>query len=241
MGVIDTIILLLFLVFIIVGFLKGFIKQLFSNLGWIISLAAAFIFSKPIGVAVISTNIGTNLNNAIYEWLANKGPTFSTPVPEVTPEHIGLALDELGIPSVLHSMILKMIDLSGYSNVNISEIAAPKLALTLLIIAAFIIVYIIVFVIAKVLAKISCNIVKSSALGFFDGLLGATWSCVKVAIFVSLIMLGLSFVVSIPVSEEFNTWIMNDMRLADESFGVAKYFYNYNPLLYVIDWIQSIR
>ena len=87
----------------------------------------------------------------------------------------------------------------------------------------------------KILAKLSSKIVRGSALGFFDGLLGAAWSGVKVAIFVSLVMLGLSFVSTLPFGQEINSWVTNDMRLLDDSFGIAKIFYEHNPLVYVID------
>ena len=191
--------------------------------------------SKPAGNIIHSTSAGINLNSMVFEWIASKGETFTQPISEIASGDLNSTLTNLGIPSFLQNMILNMIDLSEYENMCLANLIAPKAVSILLSCLCFVVIFLIVLIISKILAKLSSKIVKGSALGFFDGLLGALWSGVKVAVFVSLVMLGLSFVSTLSFGQGINSWITNDMRLMDESFGIAKIFYEHNPLLYVIE------
>ena len=239
MGIIDTIITFLFLIFIIIGFFKGFLKQVFSTLGWIIALASASLLSKPVGNYIFGTNFGIGINGFIYNWMTSKNAIFSEEIPQLTNEYLNDALTKLGIPSFLHDLINNMIDVSAYQDMNLAEIVSPKLTSFFLVSISFIGIYLIVFIFSKIMANVAKKIVRGSALGFIDGLLGAAWSAVKVGIFVSIVMLLLSFVTTMPFGETVLEWINNDMRLADESFGIAKYFYEFNPIYYVIDFFNK--
>lgn len=238
MGIIDCIVLFLFLVFMIIGFFKGFLKQVFSTLGWIIALIAATLLSKPIGNALFQTNLGIGLNGSIYNWIVSKGELFSTPVPQLTSEYLNDALSNLGIPSFLHSVVIKMIDVNAYQDMSIAEIISPKLASFFLIAISYVVVYLIVFLFAKLLASLAKKIVRGSALGLFDGILGALWCGVKVGIFVSLAMLLLSFITTMPFGGPITEWLNKDMKLLEEGFGIAKFFYEFNPIFYVLDLFQ---
>lgn len=238
MGIIDGVILLLFLVFMIIGFFKGFLKQVFSTLGWIIALIAATLLSKPIGNALFQTNLGIGINGSIYNWISSRGELFTTPVPQLTDQYLNEALSDLGVPTIINNLILKVVDFSAYQDMSIAEIVSPKLASFLFISISFVVVYLVVFLFSKLMAAIAKKIVRGSALGFFDGLLGAAWCGVKVSIFVSLAMLLLSFVTTLPFGAPVAEWISNDMRLVEEGFGIAKFFYEFNPIYYVLDLFQ---
>ena len=239
MGIIDTIIILLFIVFMIVGFFKGFLKQVFSTFGWIIALVAATLLSKPVGNYLFGTNIGIGINGFIYNWMSNKGELFTTPIPQLTTEYLNSALSDLGIPSFLHDFVNKMIDVSAFQDMSLAEIVSPKLASFFLVAISYIVIYLVIFLISKLLACIAKKIVRGSALGFIDGLLGAALSAVKVAIFISLAMLLLSFITTTPFGEPVLNWINNDMKLLEEEFGIARYFYEYNPIYYIIDYFHK--
>lgn len=234
MGIIDTAILLLFLIFMIVGFFKGFLKQVFSTLAWIIALVAATLLSKPVGNSLVGTNIGINFISMITEWISGKGEVFSTPISELSLETLTSSLSQLGIPAFIQKELVNMIDLSSFQNISIAELIGPKIVNVLFIMLAFIIIYLIVFIIIKILGKLSSRIVRGSALGILDGTLGALWCGIKVAIFVSLAMLLLSFITTTPFGEPINQWITNDLRLNEQTFGIGKFFYENNPIMYII-------
>jgi len=235
MGIIDTIFLLLFIVFMLIGFFKGFLKQVFSTLAWVIALVAATIFSKPVGIGLSGTNIGLHFNANLIEWIASKGEIFSKPMNELTSEYVNTALSNLGIPKFLQEFLLNMIDFTKCENVSIAEIIGPKILNMFLIIISFVVIYLIVFLIVKLLGKLSGRIVRGSALGVVDGALGALWCGVKVTIFVSLFMLLLSAISTMPFGVSINEWITTDMKLAEEGFGIGKFFYEYNPIIYFIN------
>lgn len=237
MGIIDTIILLLFLVIIIIGFFRGFIKQVLASLAWIIALIAAVCLCSTAAEALMDMKVGISLNNSIYEFIASKGESFTTVVSTINEEDLSSVLTQIGIPNILHSFIVKNIDLSTFMNTSIAEFISPKISLVLLIIIAFIVIYLFVFIIIKVIAKLFGNIVRGSALGFVDGVLGAIWGSVKICILISVLMLALSFVVSMPFGDPINEWITIDMKLNEEGFGIAKFFYENNLILFVISKI----
>ncbi len=234
MGIIDTVILLMFILFIIIGFIRGFFKQVLSSLAWIIAMIAACSLYIPASSLLMDTGIGSSLSNTIYDWIAGNGELFTTPVASMTEEYLTEVLSELGIPNVLHNIIIGLIDFSDFQNISIAEYLGPKITSILLMVISFIIIYLLVFIITKILAKLFGNIVRGSALGFIDGTLGAIWGAVKVTILVSLFMLGLSFIVTMPFGDTINEWITNDMKLAEEGFGIAKFFYENNPILFVL-------
>lgn len=234
MGIIDTVILLLFLIVIIVGFFRGFIKQVLSSLAWLIATIAAVLLCTAVSEAVMNMKIGLSLNNSIYDFIASKGEGFTTVISSMNEEGLSAALTQIGIPDILHSFILNNIDLSTFSDMSIASFISPKISSVLLTIIAFIIIYLFVFIIIKVIAKLFGNIVRGSALGFVDGVLGAIWGSVKICILISILMLALSFVVTMPFGESINEWIITDMKLNEEGFGIAKFFYENNLILFVI-------
>ena len=185
MGIIDVIIIVLFAFFMVIGFLKGFLKQIFTTFGWIVALIAATLLSKPAGNIIHSTSIGLNLNSMVFEWIASKGEIFTITISDLASSDLSSALTSLGIPTFLQQILFNMIDLSAYENMCLANVIAPKIVVALLTLSCFILIFLVVFIFAKILAKLSSKIVKGSALGFFDGLLGAAWSGVKVTIFVS--------------------------------------------------------
>lgn len=238
MGIIDIIILLLFLLFMIFGFFRGFIKQVFSSMAWLIAIIGATFLCSTVAGMLSSSSIGGTLNTTIYDWIASKGEIFTTNIPTITEEYMGEMLTQIGVPSILHSFLIGLIDVSNFADTSIAEFISPQITNLLLTIGAYIIIYLVIFIIVKIIAKLFGNIVRGSALGMVDGVLGAIWGAVKVCIFVSIIMLGLSLVVTMPFGDSVNEWITTDMRLNSEEFGIAKFFYENNLILFVISKIS---
>ena len=118
---------------------------------------------------------------------------------------------------------------------------SPKIADFLLTIISYILIYLIVFIVLKIIGKIFSHVVRSSALGIIDGMLGAIWGAIKATIIVSLVLLGISFIVTTPIGASINEWITEDMGLLKEEFGIAKFLYQNNPLLFLISKISIFK
>ena len=235
MGIIDVVIVLLFIALMVIGFLRGFLKQVLSSLSWVIALVAASLLCKAIGNVLFETGIGNNLNLTINYWIASKGEIFSTPLPELTSEYLVEVLNNLRIPTFVHESLIGMIDFSGFKNMTIAEFISPKITILLLTIVSYIVVFLIVFITLKVLAIIFSKIVKSSALSLLDGILGLVWGAIQATIIVSLVMLGLSFIITLPSCEQINEWVTQDLVIAKSGLRVAKFFFDNNPLLFVFN------
>ncbi len=234
MGILDFVVIGLAVLFLGFGYYKGIVKQLLGMLAWIVALVAAFMLCKTVAGWILETQIGTNMTNGIVEWFGNKNADFLVPLPELTGDFLSSSLGEAGVPTFLHKLILGNIS-ESMPNISVASYLAPKIANIALICISFIVLFIVVFIIIKILAKVIGGAVRGSMLGFIDGLLGAVWGLVKVTIFISLAMLLLSFIVSIPsIGDNINAWITNDMKLGEEGFGIAKFVYENNPILWLI-------
>lgn len=234
MGVIDIIILVMFLAAIVFGYFRGFIKQVLSSLAWVIALIAAIFLCKSVSGFIFETSLGFKLNDVISGWISDKGEIFTKVIPSLTDEYFVQVLTEMKIPSILHDFLIGLVDVSEFQNTSIADFVSPKITSFILLVGSFIAIFVVLFILIKILSKIFGDAVRGSALGVVDGVLGAIWGCVKVLILVSTIMLALSFIVSLPFGEAINEWITNDMRLTEEGFGIAKFFYEKNPILLII-------
>lgn len=241
MGILDIIIAILFLVLVIFGFINGFLKQILSSMAWLIALVAATLFCKVVSNMLMDTGVGLSLIGTIYNWLSGKGDAFTTAIPELTESVLTQLLSDNGIPTFLHSALLKVIDLSTFKDISIAEFLSPKVASLLLNIISYIIIYLVVFITLKILAKIFSHIVRSSALGIIDGILGAIWGAIKATIIVSVFMLLISFVVTMPWGQQINEWFIKDISIAKSGLKFAKFFYEYNPILQLISYISSLK
>ncbi len=234
MGIIDCVILLLIIIFMIIGFTRGFLKQVLSTVAWIIALITAITLCSAVSDLLFTSNIGQSLNDVIYGWISEKGDVFTTVYPTMTEDNLILILSEMKIPSFLHNLLIGMVDITEFKNCSIAQFISPEITSVLITIVSFVLIYLVVFIIVKVISSICSHIVKGSALGFLDGTLGAIWGAVKICILISILMLGLSFIVTMPFGESINEWITMDMRLNDDTFGIGKFFYENNPILYII-------
>ena len=239
MGVIDIIIVILFLIFMIIGFIKGFTKQTLSSFAWLIALIAAIFTCKFIGSFVFKTNLGINLTDQIYGWISAKGgETVTTTVNVLTEEALSEALSSMGIPYFIHPFLTRNIDLSAVKDISIAEYISPKISYYVILVCCFIIIYLVVFLLVKLIAKVLGDIIKNSPFGFIDRILGLIWGFVKATFIVSIVMLLLSLIMSLPI-DEINNWLISDMKIDQSSFGIAKFIYEHNPILLIIEMFKA--
>lgn len=239
MGVIDIIISILFLIFMIIGFVKGFTKQTLSSFAWLIALGAGVFLSKITSNLLFETGIGESLTNKISSWIISKGGEIVvTPVSTLTEEMLGEALSSMGIPYFIHPFLTKKFDLSMMENISIVDYISPKISLYILIAGCFIVIYLIVFLLVKLIAKILGDIIKNSPFGFLDRILGMIWGVVKATFIASIFMLLLSLVMSLPI-ESVNDWLVADMKIGVDEFGIAKFIYEHNPIVLIIEHFKQ--
>lgn len=236
MGKIDIIILIILGVFALIGFAKGFIRQVLSFANLLVAIILAFVTVKPVSVFLPDTKLAPFIHEKVVEFLASKGEIFTTPIPnDATNETLVPILDQLGLPGFIDKILLNLItiDETAYG-LTFSEVLAQKIVPTLLIVISFIALVLVIFIVMKILIHfIDSFVKKSKAVSGINKLLGLALGFAKAIVIVSLLMLALSALGGLfPAINEF---MIADMKIGIEGYGIGKFIYEKNPVLWVFD------
>lgn len=181
-AIIDVVVLALLLIFLIVGIVKGFSRQILSLLGPLTALLVAVFTCSKVG-AFLSEKI-PKLNELAISW-ANKIPGIAT-IGSLTPETVKTALEQSDIPVLFHSIIIKLVE-SGKTDI------IPVIANWIIIAISFVIIFFLALIVFSIVKKIFMAITRISILGYVDKLLGIVFGLIKglLIIIITLIVLQL--------------------------------------------------
>ncbi|MDD3349210.1 MAG: CvpA family protein [Bacilli bacterium] len=236
MGKIDIAILIILGIFALIGFAKGFIRQVLSFANLLVAIILAFVAVKPVSVFLSGTKLAPAINEKVVEFLASKGEIFTTLIPVgATNEVLAPAVDQLGLPGFIDKILINLVTIDETTyGLTFSEVLAQKIGPMLLIVVSFIALVLVIFIIMKVLVHFIDSFVKNSkAISGINKLLGFALGFAKAVIIVSLLMLALSALGGFFPS--INEFMLTDMKIGLEGFGVGKFFYEKNPVLWVFD------
>ena len=139
MGKIDIIILIILGVFALIGFAKGFIRQVLSFANLLVAIILAFVTVKPVSVFLSDTKLAPFIHEKVVEFLASKGEIFTTPIPnDATNETLVPILDQLGLPGFIDKILLNLITIDETAYGLTFSSISPKIVPTLLIVISFI-------------------------------------------------------------------------------------------------------
>lgn len=231
MGKIDLAIIIIMLIFVIFGLIKGFMKQILSVANWLLSLIGSFLFVKPFSALLSKTALSTSINGKVANWIGTKGATFNEMVePGRIKEQISQGISELGLPKFIADAIAGGINISGSEgDMTLAEILAPSIGSIILTVLSFIILFILFMIVLKILFGFLNNVFDEGILGAVNKLLGGLLGLIKGAVLISLVMLLLSAVSGI--IPPLNNFLVADL---DSKIGIGKFFYEKNPLLTLI-------
>lgn len=181
-AIIDIVVLALLLVFLIIGIIKGFSRQIFSLLGPLTALLVAVFTCSKVGTFL--TEKIPKLNELAISW-ANKIPGIST-IGSLTPETVSEALSKSEIPALFHGIIIKIVE-SGKTDI------IPVVANWIIIAISFVIIFLLALVAFSIVKKIFSALTKISIIGYVDKLLGVAFGIIKglVIVFIALVVLQL--------------------------------------------------
>jgi hypothetical protein len=217
------------------GQFKG-IRQVLSFANLLVAIILAFVTVKPVSVFLSDTKLAPFIHEKVVEFLASKGEIFTTPIPnDATNETLVPILDQLGLPGFIDKILLNLItiDETAYG-LTFSEVLAQKIVPTLLIVISFIALVLVIFIVMKILIHfIDSFVKKSKAVSGINKLLGLALGFAKAIVIVSLLMLALSALGGLfPAINEF---MIADMKIGIEGYGIGKFIYEKNPVLWVFD------
>lgn len=221
-GIIDIILIILFLVALIIGAKKGFLEKFRHLATGLIALIIAILFARQfadmlIGNGVFKESIYNNVYNNIITSEAFANGQDATSI-----------LTSLGFPSIIASYLASGIP----ADINIASSLANSVYNLFMVIISFAILLVgcwILSYIIKLLIKLLRN---NIIIRIVDGLLGVILYGFLAICAIYIIFFIISLIIQIPGLEGFRDFITVDMQLNNsDEFRISKYFYENNILI----------
>lgn len=202
-ALIDLIALVILLIFLIGGVVKGFSQQVLSLLGWFAALIIAFATCEELAKFINKTF--PNISESISGWWTDLiGGNFSAVTSKETLEE---ALKTSSIPTFLHQAIISLV---GDEFSDVLNTIVTTLTNWCVIAASFIIIFVLAIIIFAIIKKIVKKIVKLPVLKQLDKVLGAVLGVIK----------GLSLLFVVAVLFSMFPWF-NDLLIPVTESGEA--------------------
>ena len=174
-----------------------------------------------------------------YNALLDFNPLFGELFYKDNPEAINQAVQSLKIPSIISPFISnEIIKIIPNEGIIIGEAISSLLIQIICSIICFALIYLILRLSLVLIKKLFKSIISNiKPIKRIDRLLGAVLGLFIGIISVNIICLILTLTMSIPLLEEFNLFVINQMQLNSDTWTLSKYMYQNNLLLLIITWI----
>lgn len=235
-GIIDIVLVLLAIVFLIVGYKKGFIKKIISLVGIIIILIVSFIYCGQFANFLrehniiypdLESSIGANIAQKISE--ANISPEAGIK------EFLTTGLN---IPSFISGFIANGIINSHPELTNVEQMVSATTQYacqTIMNIISFFILAIGIFIIILIIKLIASVLRTNKFVRVVDGILGAV---LYVTIFIAIVCIVFT-VISYCMDKEWfspvKEWLTVDMQLNTDKFRLSKWIYEGNIIRRILN------
>lgn len=232
---ITFIVILLF--FAIFWFAKGFLRSILSFSQGILSFIIASCTCKPVANLLIKLPFIINSENQMIDWLNSQNSSFSQ---TIYPNQIDTVVDALKtlsvpIPSFLANTIAQKIEIPE-TGIVLSEAISFSLLYLLLTIISFILIIILsrifLFVFKRLIKYIMKSLPTVRKADRIVGLFGGLFFGICIVDIFCFVILGM---MSIPLFESVNNYIIAEMQLDTSGFTFAKFMYEHNLLLYLLN------
>lgn len=228
---------------VFLGIKRGLFKTLTSLIKDILSFVLSVFLAKPVTMLLVNSNIGSKLSLKFETLLIEKNPIFETIITESNKDKlIELTLQQLNLPIKIVELFAKLlsnsIDLESVSEVTIASSIAPTITYYIFLVISFILIFIIVRLLVRLLNRLFKSFEQIPLIKVVNKLCGGLLGVVIGFLLVCLISYGLTFV--IPLDLPISNWLINNMKLNEETFTISKYLYNENILLIIISYIQGL-
>lgn len=229
-GLIDIIIIVLALLFMFIGWKKGFSKKLISIPTILIFIGVSFIFCGSLAELLLKNNLGNFMKDPLYEQLSTvQADSYSS-----------LLKDAFGFWDILADWISKPLttNCGEFSSLNDPALSVAEYITKMGMSAiCFIAIFIGIIIIASILRGIARHNQKVGFIRFVDGLLGMVFYLALLSVVVCVLFYALNKAIDQSWFGEAKVWFIEDMKLDTNEFRISKIIYNGNVVQRVIDWI----
>ena len=223
--IVSIAIIVIIAVFMIIGFVRGFMKQVLGFVGGLAALIAAILLCRPVANIIFG-------NTTWMEALAAKiADVFNLPDTEVEAQNLTAALSEMNYPEFMQASMVKMGESMNEATVNLSIVISQTIARFLIIAICCIVLFILFLILIKLVKGLATLLSKLPVIGLLDKILGVVLGLVFGLITVNVLL----FLCSI-IPFDF----LEPVRVAINASGVAAFFLRFNLIALVLTWIAMI-
>lgn len=222
MSILDIGIIVALLLFILNGYRKGILKDLFSLAGLLGSLAIAFYFSSVVRGVLDSFSLTDTIYTQLYANAFSSGGIFDITLTDANLVNtVQDGLVAIGIPlELLQPLLTFLTEL----NRPLGEALAYAITELVMLILSFVSLFVVSRIILSIiLGQLSKSIKTSKVLSNVDRSLGLILGIFKGAVFVGIVfvaLIGLSF-----LNPVLNGWMIEQLDLDSNTWSLSKTLY----------------
>lgn len=228
MDVVSICIIAFFVIFMLLGYIRGFLGILLNVCKGVATIIIAYFLSKPFGDLLYKMGLGNLIGGKLETTLANVTPLANEVITSETQKEVfSNALTEMKIPEFLHEIITNLIGKNSFTNGEtlghyvgnaIASIACTFIGFVVLILALNIVLFI--------FRKIFKSINKMPVFGQLNRILGLVVNFLYAWMIISVLFWAVALVSTfIPEVGEF---VANVFKLNQEPMTIARWLYEHN-------------
>jgi len=225
--ILDIIIVVVFLIVAFVGYKTGFMATVIKIASALGGVVIAILCTKPVTTfAIEDLNLAGGLTTKIYENITTS-EQFASITVDNGENAVNVVLTKMGIPSFISEVIAKYFT----GEVDIYEaamFASEKISQAILTVCVFLFLLVFSALLFWVLKLVIKGLRKAVvAIRVVDGVLGiALYGIIYLAV-IYIFLLVASFIIQ-SSTNGFTEFMLGQLHLADDNFGIAKYLYQNN-------------
>lgn len=238
--VISIVYISIFVLSVLVGLKRGFLKTLVSFIKGLGSFIAAVFLCKPLATLLTNSSLGAKMSVKMSDYFLAKGGVFTATVTNESKDLLlSNALEEINIPEFLHEFLSSLIVIPNEGSVNMANVLGISIAYYIFLGISFILLFLLGLIVMFLISKVFAAIEQIPFVGVINKVLGALVSGAMGLVVICFISYVITLIV--PTGNELSNWLVETMRLNDsEVFTISKYFYENNFLVKLIAIIQKI-
>ncbi len=242
LGTIDWIVIVLLLVALLLGLIKGY-KHGTTRLGVVGGILLGYYAGVPVARALMNTRLGYEFLTGAFKNTLPSTSSFSVDLAgqntAFKTESLGKALTELNVPSFFQGMVTtNAIVLDG----DVKTALASAFANFVLMGVCFLFFFILAFVLCRIIfgkTDRHGDVFGENGKSLMGRFSGAINSMLGMSIYMIIGMTILVLISQLMVkygNTAFQDWLNSDLKLGDSSFSIGKIIYNVSGTL--LSWIN---
>ena len=236
-GIIDVVIVGLVVLFLVIGWKKGFLEKIIDMASSVFGLIASILLARPFST-VLDKWFGASIETSVTDYLLSRSDLFNASIVDGA-ESIRPALEQMSLPDFMIDWIIKQA--ASIDSSTIVGAIAPSITSLALLFIAFLSLFfgsMILFFLLRILAR---GITSIPVIKQIDKFLGLLFGFLKVALLVYILLFILALVINIPaVNDVIFEFLDKDMQLSTDKFRLSKELYNNNLLKNIINIFVTI-